>query len=857
MVATALAITDVTVGAARANSSGLSLTDRMLALGNITAMLAPLGLMLGLALGVILLVLLHTPWFDGVRRSYRDRHTLFQKDPPAFSSSLAVSLGVAGFAIGISRGMQHFATRYHDPELASWAMSGFALCLVAGLTVAAATLRAIVLPVARRLPWRLASVGIIGIVVAAGVAASLVGLALRAPMLLRAYDPVMLAYVPGVLLLYLLLALLLRQRARPRATAGLALSATLISVGLLVWTGLSYGGRNRVRALVEQESVIGRPTLRGYLALTDRDGDGHAFAFGGTDCDDGDPDVHPGAVDLEGDGVDADCFDGDGSRDVADLGTGHYAPRPAGLGTPNVLLISVDALRPDHLGCMGYERETSPVIDGFCERAVVFERVIAQSSRSIRSIPAVFTGRYPSQVAYGSEYLWPALLRENQTFAEVMRSGGYQTAVTMGTDYFTRVDGFFQGFERVNQIPEYRPARERPVDEAMGQLDVLVDANRPWLLWVHLFNVHERYLWDRTPSRFGDALADEYDTEITLADAQVGRLLETLTARGLDDNTVVVLMSDHGEAFSEHGHTGHSQALYNEEVYATLMIRVPGVAPRRVNTPVALFDVMPTILNLVDRPLPEPVPARSLVGAMLGTDPDPERLIFSELMPDGLYPYDQKAIYRGNQKLIYWTREGTYQLFDLATDPDERHDLSDERREEALELLGLLRAWMAQTHRPENRTEDIVADARLPAEPVNMTARLDAQFPGLFTMLGYDLPETSFRPGERIAMDFYYRVDARIDKDLFFYVNLEGPPGFPIPPHFHAHHYPIHGRYRTTDWRRGEILRDSVQMVIPREIRHPVDLRVTLTVLDGNYPLEFRSPRTAGTVIEVGRVTIR
>ena len=133
-----------------------------------------------------------------------------------------------------------------------------------------------------------------------------------------------------------------------------------------------------------------------------------------------------------------------------------------------------------------------------------------------------------------------------------------------------------------------------------------------------------------------------------------------------------------------------------------------------------------------------------------------------------------------------------------------------------------------------------------------MTSRLDAQYPGLFTLLGYDLPETSFSPGERIAMDFYYRVDARIDKDLFFFVNLEGPPGFPIPPHFHAHHYPIHGRYRTTDWRRGEILRDSVQMVIPREIRHPVDLRVTLTVLDGNYPLEFRSPRTAGTVIDVG-----
>jgi hypothetical protein len=166
---------------------------------------------------------------------------------------------------------------------------------------------------------------------------------------------------------------------------------------------------------------------------------------------------------------------------------GHYAPRPAGLQTPNILLVSIDALRPDHLGCMGYERDTSPVMDAFCRRSVRFRRVVAQSSRSIRSIPAVFTGRYPSQVAYGSEYLWPSLLRENQTFAEALRGGGYETAVTMGTDYFTRVDGFFQGFEQVNQIPEYRPARDRPVNEALTQLDRLQASERPWMLWVHLF----------------------------------------------------------------------------------------------------------------------------------------------------------------------------------------------------------------------------------------------------------------------------------------------------------------------------------------------------------------------------------
>lgn len=856
MTAALLAATDVSVGAARANAVGLSWTDRTIALLNTAAMLAPIGVVCGVFVTVVTLVVRHTPWFDELRSRHSSVRALFRSDPAAFASAFGASLGVAAFALGVSRGMRHFSTRYHDPQLASWAMSAFTLGLVVASLLAAATLRALVLPLARRVP-RAASVGLVAIVVSAGVAAALVGLALRAPMLLRAYDPVMLAYAPGVVLLYLLLVLLLRHRATVRFTRGLALVNVLVAAALLVWTGATYGGRNRVRAAVEQESVVGRPVLRAYLSFTDRDGDGHAFAFGGGDCDDSDPDVHPGAIDNPGDGVDADCFDGDGSREVADLGSGHYAPRPAQLRRPNILIISIDALRPDHLGCNGYQRPTSPRIDAFAAQSVVFERVIAQSSRSIRSIPAVFTGRYPSQVAYGSEYLWPSLLRDNHTFAEALRGRGYITAVTMGTDYFTRVEGFFQGFEHVNQIPEYRPARSRPVDEGLAQLERMVASGRPWLEWVHLFNVHERYLWDRTPSRFGRDLVDEYDTEIQLADEQVGRLLDHIDAGGVPDDTIVVLMSDHGEAFSEHGHTGHSQTLYNEEVYATLMIRSPGVAPRRVAGAVALFDVMPTILNLADVPLAEPVPARSLVGPMMGDPVDPDRLIFAELMPDGLYPYDQKAIYRGMQKLVYWTREGTYQLFDLAADPHEQHDLSDERRDEARELLGLLRAWMAQTHRPENRTEDIVADARLPAEPVHMTARLDAQFPGMFTLLGYDLPETEFEPGERIAVDFYYRVDANISKDLFFYVDIQGPPGFPIPPHFHAHHYPIHGRYRTQDWRAGEILRDSVQMVIPREIRRPADLRITLTVLDAQFPIEYRTPREAGTTIEVGRVHVR
>src|SRR5690606_15422627 len=123
----------------------------------------------------------------------------------------------------------------------------------------------------------------------------------------------------------------------------------------------------------------------------------------------------------------------------------------------------------------------------------------------------------------------------------------------------------------------------------------LARGDAPWLLWVHLFNVHLEYLWDRTPSRFGDDAVGKYDTEVALADEQVGALLEALQATGEADETVVVILSDHGEAFDEHGNHGHSTTLYQEEIRAVLLMQVPGMEPRAVEQAVGLFDLTPTL----------------------------------------------------------------------------------------------------------------------------------------------------------------------------------------------------------------------------------------------------------------------
>jgi arylsulfatase A-like enzyme len=853
-------LADLVVAAFRGDSPASALTWLGAGL-HLLAMQLPVGVLAGALVGVGLLALRHAPWTEPARARLQPARML-APDPDGFAAGLGLLVGAAAFALAIRGAALHFATRYHAPELAAWAMAGATLGILTATILLAAAVTALVRPIALRM-GRLASsatvVALAGVLVAAAVAV----VATTAPAVLRAYDPVAVAWLPAAGAVYVVVAWRVRRtwrrRHAPRWLAHTAgFTCLVVAGGALIASGATYGRSNAVRSIVEHRTVSGRPLLRAYMDATDRDRDGYSFAFGGGDCDDRDPTVFPGAPDVAGDGVDRDCFAGDGSPDVADFGDGAYGTVPAGIERPNFLLITVDALRADHLGSYGYGRPTSPRMDRFAEDAVRFESVVSQSSRSIRSIPSLMTGFYPSQIAYGDEYLFPSILPENVTLAEALGQAGYRTAVTMGTDYFERVSGFFQGFDDTDQVDIYRPPRPLPVTRALKQLDRLEQQEQPWFLWVHLFNVHEEYLWDRHPSKFGDEPVDHYDTEITLADAQVGRLLDELRQRGLMDATVVTITSDHGEAFGEHGHTGHAESVYEEELRVPLLMRVPGVGAGVVAETVALFDLMPTHLNMAGVPVPKAMPARSLLPFVTGdARPDPDRLLISEVLPDGLFPYDQKAVRRGDMKLIWWVREGTFQLFDLASDPGETRDLSDERREEAMELLGLLRAWVAQTSRPEQRQRDVIEQNRLPREPSTMTRRLDARYPG-FTLLGFDLPETTVRPGDRIGMTFYYRVDARMDDSLFFYVNIKGPPGYRVPPHFHAYHYPMNGRYHTHQWRPGEILRDPVQMIVPRDIRRPTTLRINLAVRDSKRQLvPFRGPSDGGTVLELAEVNVR
>ena len=370
---------------------------------------------------------------------------------------------------------------------------------------------------------------------------------------------------------------------------------------------------------------------------------------------------------------------------------------------------------------------------------------------------------------------------------------------------------------------------------------------------MHFFNVHQPHRHAGTP--FGESLADRYDAEVRLADELIGDLLATVERLPPERRVVVAVASDHGEALGEHGVEGHATTLYEAELASTLLFRVPGLAPRVVDTPVALIDLAPTLLNLAGVPVPRPMPARSLVPAMRGNAGRGERHIISELLPDGRFMFDLKAIRQGDEKLLWFVRRGTSQLFDLRRDPGEQHDVADERPERARELLGRLQAWSALTSDGSGR-QDAIAAARLERTPSDLGRPLDVVVEDTLRVHGIDVPPGPYRPGDRIPFTFYLETLRRTSRNYMVEVLFEHANGRRLPSSFDATHFPLDGLYPTHEWPAGELIMDRLEVIVPP--RTPAgEISLKLAFREGDQVrLPFRAAGARTFFHPVGRVRI-
>ncbi len=436
-------------------------------------------------------------------------------------------------------------------------------------------------------------------------------------------------------------------------------------------------------AAVETDTALGGRILPYARGMFDGDGDGASALFWGGDCDDDDPERWPGAIDRPGNGIDEDCSGKDAvlPPPVDPEPDGSIREDDAGVAIPeglSLIMITVDALRWD-VGYMGYERPITPNIDELASRGIAFERSYALSSFTGRSIGPSLIGQYPSEAFCSANHLG-VYYKKNEMMAETLKAAGFRTGGVQAHPYFKR-SGLEQGFDRWEMvIPPGDKAQDQKITSPAitdRLIDILEDdefTGSRFFLWAHMMDLHKAYLPHKGFASFGDTNRGRYDGEVAFVDHHVGLIIDTLKKLGLADRTVIMISSDHGEAFMEHDILFHGRRLWEEVVRVPWVWVVPGFESRRVKGRVSQVDLAATVYDLLGVKPPAHVRSKSLVPMMIGKE-EGDRRIFLE-QPLGEYMPEMYAVIDGGYKLIHTVVGNRYLLFNLETDPGEKIDLS-------------------------------------------------------------------------------------------------------------------------------------------------------------------------------------
>ncbi len=463
--------------------------------------------------------------------------------------------------------------------------------------------------------------------------------------------------------------------------------------------------------------------------------------------------------------------------------------------TRHIILISVDTLRPDHLGCYGYDRETSPRLDRLAREGAFFRAAVSTSSWTLPAHMSMLTGLLP--VVHGVQKRHKALDPARPLVQEMLRDAGFRTAGFVSGAFVDERYGFARGFETYTNFWESEEdlfdgvPKDADLEGFLAQLQDQADraanrnitgpdvvraasawlaehANEPFFLFVHLWEPHYDYIppppFDTrfVPEGFAGALSMEgyfengavragmdtadlayvisqYDGEIAFADSLVGEILDALGRLGIADETLVLVTSDHGEEFFEHGRKGHRTTLYDESILVPFIVKGPGVrpAPERIDRQVSLIDIAPTLLGAAGLAAHPEMMGEDLRSVLSGRDRTTPRTADASEGSEPLRPapYAVSQLVGGHEtgdpcprfsvrapdrKSIADECSGRAELFDLVRDPGEKEDIAGDAPEEAARFLAscrTLREAVAEMARvlPKEGTQPVTIDPELEA----------------------------------------------------------------------------------------------------------------------------------------------
>lgn len=472
----------------------------------------------------------------------------------------------------------------------------------------------------------------------------------------------------------------------PKSRKPARLALALVVAAGVAFTFIHFDKDQNLKTQLFYRSTISKQFFKLTQWALDFDRDGYSALLGGGDSDDRRADVNPAQPEIPGDGIDNNCIGGDLS--LSDAGNWmreqsslNSAPNPDARRL-NVVYVFIDTVRADHLSVYGYPRNTTPSLNRLAERASVFENAFTPSPSTYQAVPKFMQSSY-----------WDAHL---ETWTEVLAKSGYDTVLFPAR----RAATLYRRIKDPQIISSARTGNLKDSVDAVIARFTKAQPGHPLCAYLYAFEPHMPYKL-RRDFYFGPAMADLYDGEIAYADNQLGRLFNWLEESGKMKDTMIVVMSDHGESLGERGVRKHNAQLYNEQMHVPAIIYVPGLATRRISAYVSTISLGSTILNTVGIACPKEYAGASLLPLMRGDSfaaPPvygehwqrndspffgPERNVDPEI-------HKYMVITQDGFKLIYNQNAYCFELFNLQDDPKEQHNLYDRLHSKSAELKSLL-----------------------------------------------------------------------------------------------------------------------------------------------------------------------